>query len=498
MKKPNILVIMTDQQRTDTLSCYRPDGICQTPNLDALADDGVVFHNAYTTCAVCSPARASLHTGLFPSKHGMESNVYGNGCVVHELVDCPELLSRRLQSQGYSTGYTGKWHLGNGADTSELAWVNSKYPRNYIENGTVPSDVGFEGDDFPGHGSGGYRYPQFLDYLKDNKLQLTFNDETRHRRSLPCSHTQYAEITSPIESTMEYYLVDRAIDLIRMMKSRTEPFCFMLNFWGPHEPYYAPTQYLDLYRNKPIPAWDNYEDPLIDKPKIHNIFRRDDVGWEFFEEALRYNYGFLTSIDAQIGRLFDFLKALNLYDDMTIIMTADHGDSQGCHAGIENKSVHMYEEIMRIPLLVKDGSRSGGQDVSDFANTCDVYSTILDYAGSGKSEQERDGRSLRPIVENRAAGWKDSEVSEGLGVTSMLCSSRMLRYKHYKYVFYSGGIDELYDLENDPLEIKNLAEMKDFSNLLHEMKVKLAKELKLKNDPLWGPYCKVSGIGYVD
>ena len=105
--RPNIIVIFTDQHRTDTLSCYDPNTLCQTPHLNAIAEQSTVFSEAYTVCAVCSPARASLQTGLYPHAHGVETNIYNSGCRIHELPDTDYLLSRRLLQAGYSVGYTG-------------------------------------------------------------------------------------------------------------------------------------------------------------------------------------------------------------------------------------------------------------------------------------------------------------------------------------------------------------------------------------------------------
>ena len=112
--RPNIILILTDQHRLSAVGCYGRTP-CQTPNIDRLAREGARFETAYTVCPVCSPARATIMTGLYPHRHGICSNIYNLGNSVHELPDSPDLLSRRLQSAGYRCGYTGKWHLGNGS-----------------------------------------------------------------------------------------------------------------------------------------------------------------------------------------------------------------------------------------------------------------------------------------------------------------------------------------------------------------------------------------------
>ncbi|MGL6174493.1 MAG: sulfatase-like hydrolase/transferase, partial [Cellulosilyticaceae bacterium] len=180
-KKKNILLIFTDQHRADSLSCYNSNTLCHTPYIDQLASESVVFNNAYTTCPVCSPARSSLFSGFYPSKTGMESNLYQSGSRTHELQDTPYLLSRRLQTLDYQLGYTGKWHLGVGRDkqaSCEGRSIVAQQKKGYMDTaayenyGTLPTDIGFIGDDFPGHGCGGWGYPQFQEYLSENNLEV--------------------------------------------------------------------------------------------------------------------------------------------------------------------------------------------------------------------------------------------------------------------------------------------------------------------------------------
>lgn len=452
--KTNILFILTDQQRADTLSCYDQNTQCQTPHLDAIAGQSTVFQNAYTVCAVCSPARASLQTGYYPHAHGVETNIYERGCLIHELPDREYLLSRRLQEAGYATGYTGKWHLGLGGPSSGFYFNELRSAMVPAYSG-LPSDVGYEGDDFPGHGGGGYQYELYKDYLEKNGLSFDIADLNKE----DTWHTITGEVTSPIESTNEYFLVEQAIHYIEQFRLRDQPFCFQLHFWGPHSPFYAPAQYLDIYRDMEMSPWPNFDEDRQLKPTYQDAFRRPDQPWSFWENSLRYYYGFMSSIDAQIGRLMAYLNDTGLYDDTAIIFSADHGDSQGCHGGIENKSYHMYQEAVRIPLFVKPGRPDSTQHNTDaFAITCDIYSTILDLAGvSLELAEAGHGRSLQPFLQREEPDdWRDVVVSEGASATPVICTHRMIRRGDWKYVFYASGVDELYNLRDDPWEITNL------------------------------------------
>jgi len=487
--RPNILLIFTDQNRADMLSCYNPDSICQTPHLDAIAEQSTVFHEAYTVCAVCSPARASLQTGLYPHAHGVETNIYNRGCLVHELPDAEYLLSRRLSQAGYSAGYTGKWHLGEGGASAfdRVGGLRSTYAP---QHSGMPTNLGYEGDDFPGHGGGGYKYPEYQEYLQANGLSFDVADKDNYGGG----HTTTGEVTSPLESTNEYYLVNQAIHYIDDFRERDQPFCFQLNFWGPHEPFFAPTEFLDLYRHVEIPPWPNFSETGGDKSSFHDRFRREDKPWSFWENSLRYYYGFMSSIDAQIGRLVAYLKENDLYDNTAIIFSADHGDSQGCHGGVENKSYHMYQETMRIPLFIKP-PRPGSRrvDVNALVHTCDLYASMLDLAGLPiEICQEGAGRSLIPFVEGHSPDdWRQSLMSEGLSCTHALCSHRMIRHGHWKYVFYAAGTDELYDLKQDPWEVTNLIDRPEHQPKLKELQMLLLQSMTDSNDPLRLDYTRL-------
>lgn len=487
LSQPDILLIVTDQQRIDTLSCYGETN-CETPHLNALAERSVVFHNAYTSCPVCTPARASLMTGLYPSRHGMATNIYQPGCTIHEIPDTDELLSRKLIDAGYACGYTGKWHLGEGPLHS-VPKVVPEVIQSRQAGGSLPSLLGFYGDDFPGHGGGGYDYPQFVDYLCDQGINFELADVVEEFSHNGRWHTSWGEVTSPIESTVEHFLVERTICLLDDLRRRGQPWCMQLHFWGPHEPFYAPTQFMDQYRRQSFKPWESFYEQPVNKPSVHEMWRRRDKDWSFFEESLRHYYGFMSSIDFQIGRLLDWMARENILDNTLVIFTADHGDSQGCHGGIENKAIHMYEEIVRVPLLVKPPCL---QDRSDtridqrcFSSTCDLYSTILDAAGVTTADAERDGRSLLPLLRGDLPDdWPEEVVVEGAGIVDVLHTQRMIRRGDLKYVFNVADVDELYDLSADPNELTNNIDHPAYERALRGMREALSTWMSKHDDGL--------------
>lgn len=498
----NIIFICTDQHRADSIGAYDPETLCQTPYLDSLGKESVVFDHAYASCPVCSPARCSMQTGLFPSKTGMESNLYQTGSRTHELQDVPYLLSRRLERAGYVMGYTGKWHLGFGKDKEKSAEgliLMERMRRGYMEGaaylgyGTMPTDVGYLGDDFPGHGNGGWAYPQFQDYLAENGLTLSIIDEGPKRR--PGDHSYWGEVVSPIETTIEYFLVERAIALVEEMCATGKPFFLNLNFWGPHEPYFAPSEFLDQYRNLKIPEWKSFREPHDGMPRIYELLRRPEADWSFFEQALRHYYACASHIDAQIGRLLDYLKENGLYDETVIIFSADHGDNQGCHGGLENKSYSMYEDTTRIPLFLKPGIAGyHGYRQDALVGTCDIYATILSQANAPEDEGYGDGRDLSGFIEDPEQPWGDEIVTEGMGALDIVMTQRMYRKGSYKYVFNGGDRDQLFDMEMDPLEMDNLAQKPEYAEILLKLKNQFADWMEKNKDPIRAGFCKLNRI----
>jgi arylsulfatase A-like enzyme len=282
---------------------------------------------------------------------------------------------------------------------------------------------------------------------------------------------------------MDYFLIERSKKYISDFKERGKPFCFQTHFWGPHASAMPPKEVMDKYRDVEIPPSPSWEDSLVDKPRIHNLWRRHEKDWPYFQEFIRHYWAYMESIDTQIGRLLDFLKEENLYDNSWIIFTADHGDSQGCHRGLENKSIHMYEETTRIPLIVKAPAKyeSGGRR-NQPVGTCDIYATMLDIAGIDLTNDDGDGMSLVPLMKDQNAPWRDATVTECFGLSGISFSQKMIRSGSLKYVFNSGDIDELYDLDKDPYELHNCINDANRQEDLKAMRDKLCAWMEEHDD----------------
>jgi len=448
----NILFIFTDQHRCDAVGTYGAP-VCKTPNLDRLAGRGVVFDRAYTTCSVCSPARGTIMTGQYPHTHKVTTNIHGPGCEMSEFQVAPHILPEQLKGAGYNLGYAGKWHLG----------VKS-----------LPKHFGFEGHNFPGHGGGGFKYPEFNEYLKSRGLSYEIEEKTLsggHRGGV---------IHGPVEATVPYFLAEEVIRRMdrfaKDFREKGRPFFIWCNFWGPHPPYLATEEYVRMYEDVPIPEHGNFRDDKQNKPAIHRKVMRPDCvdrPWEFWQDRIRLSHAFTTMIDDQIGRILGHLSDLGLDGDTLVVFAADHGDALGMHGGLMDKCYFMYEETYRIPMIIAAPGMRSGEREQRFVSLADVMPTILDAAGITPPDTVQ-GRSLFPLLDGDSGdiSWRDHVVAEAHGM-HLLVSQRMIRHGHYKYVFNATDIDEFYALDNDPWEMNNLVDDPAYREVRHRMMVML-------------------------
>jgi arylsulfatase A-like enzyme len=495
--RPNILLIMTDQHRLSAIGAYRDsplcgDTPCRTPHIDRLAAEGVRFDTVYTTCPVCSPARGSVITGLYPHAHGISSNAHNLGSSVHELPDGPNLLPRKLAELGYSSGYTGKWHLGNGATTAFGADVDP----------ALPTSRGFVGQDFGGHGGGGFGCDEYQDYLREQGLSHEVKPWSENTKQI----LPTGELAGPVESTVPYFLADHTRSLIDRFSAEEAPYFIWHNFWGPHGPYYSPTEYVDRYRNVDIPPWPNYDWPSRSTPGPHHVKihpEHESLTWADWATAIRYYYAFTTLIDQQIGRIYAHLESTGQLDNTVIIFTSDHGETAGSHGGLTDKGWQHFEEIQRIPMIVRfpDG-RHAGETREGLISLADVYPTILDLAGEGSGPADTEGlpedtadvstgihgQTVLPLVNDPSTPWRDHLVIEFGGVNNLAATLRTLVKGGFKYGYSAGFPDQLYDLTSDPHETTNLVESPDHRARLNDLRQTLSDWMQENRDPVRGIY----------
>ena len=275
----------------------------------------------------------------------------------------------------------------------------------------------------------------------------------------------YATSTTEPEESRDGQLTTRAIGLIEEQASWEEPWCLYVGWTNPHDPYIAHDKYLRQYQERfgdpsSIPQIPSYRDDLCDKPNIYRRLHEQLWGhlpWDEVAQMIRHYSAMVTFLDEQLGKLLQALERTGQAENTIVIYTSDHGDYVGAH-GLFAKGVGAFDEAYRVPLLVRwpAGLSQPGRTVDAFTSLLDVGPTLLELCGA-EPLAEQHGQSLVPFLRGETpADWPDDFVGEFLGHENFY-TQRQVRTRTHKFVWNAFDYDELYDLEADPYETRNLA-----------------------------------------
>ena len=480
---PHILFLMTDQQRLDTVSCYGQNDIVKTPHIDALAARGVRFDGAFTPTAICSPARASFYTGLYPHKHGVTEN----GRCLNEGV---RGINHYLDEAGYASGYAGKWHVDQ-------------------ERG--PSDLGFTGKDFLGYafpgskvipglqfGAAPLNKPNYYEvYLKENGFAPKVTERYVGTNPGCQSQEMHALHDGPVESCIEYFVAEEAIRVARDLSAGDKPFFLWANFWGPHTPCLVPEPYYSMYNPEDIPEHPSYRETFENKPRVQSIIERmwglGDLGWEGFQQIAARYYGHCTLIDDMVGRIVAALDEMGELDNTIIIYTADHGDCLGAHKLIE-KGEFMYDEIYRIPLVVAHPDCANpGSTNDDLLYLQEITCSILDAAGIDVPEA-LDGQSFLNAMTGQGGSNGREDVYCVFNRHFTTPMQRMVRTRTHQFTFNPNDIGELYDLEKDPYQLENRYGDPAYDDVRRDLMDRMGRHMQDLKDPVHSWFQRMSPV----
>jgi arylsulfatase A-like enzyme len=492
----NFLLIITDQHRADHLGCYG-NTIVQTPNIDALAKRGWRSNRFYVANPACMPNRATLMTGRMPSVHRVRSNGIP---LSQDATTFVELLA----AAGYHTVSSGKIHLqpmlGDGPILKKSIGGTTPPPPELkdVWHGPDPRDYDQERinrwQDDPKH-------DLKLPYYGFQEVHLTMSHadgahgnygrwrEARHpgadklvgpENALPqqgISALQAWRTAVPEALYSTSYIKEQAVGFLQRHHANGDgkPFFLHCSFNDPHHPFTPPGRYWDMYDpdKMPLPAAFQASRGVPPPPLAHLIAERDEgradrQSWMLqavterdVREATALTYGSITMIDDAIGEILGTLERLGLADNTVVIFTSDHGDYMGDHQLMFKGPIH-YDGLIRVPFIWADpqGMR---RDVScdALAGTLDIGATVLARAGLAPSHGMQ-GRNLLPLVENRVESVRQAIVVEEDNQRTFLGFERPVRMRtlvtdRWRLTVYRGvSWGELYDLENDPLEMTNL------------------------------------------
>ena len=446
---PNIVLIHSDQHRYDCLGC-NGHPLLQTPNLDRLGREGANFSAAFTPTAICSPARACLLTGCWPSQHGCLS-IPSAEIYRPARADLP-LLSRVMHEAGYWQGYVGKYHQELAANPTELGYDEyvgqGRYHKWRAEQGLPP---------FP-KGTGPFDYFGNVD------------------RGVTPEQTQLGWGASVAIGMIESAAGDPA----------GRPFLVRWDPSQPHLPCVPPEPYASMYPPEQIAPWESFGDTLEAKPYIQAQQRRnwkvEGWTWPQWAPTVSAYLGEISLLDAQVGRILDALDRLGLAENTVVVYTCDHGDLCGGH-GMMDKHFVMYDDVMRVPLLLRwPGRIAAGQSCDAFVSHAIDLPTTLAVAAGVEVPQTFAGKDLLAVLDGRDPNPRPDIYGQWSGGQFGSYTQRMVRDRRWKYVWNATACDELYDLAADPGETCNRAQSADAAETLARLRSRLVEWMEATDD----------------
>ncbi len=460
-RDPNILLILTDQQRVDTLG-FMGRTPCRTPNMDRLAREGISFDRALTPSPLCGPARAALFTGLYPHQTGMMDN--------GSRLDVEPVVSNALRERGYHLDYVGKWHLDIEGDVVS-AWFDRA-----IGNSLA--------------------YKDFEAWCRENDQMeaMILNDrDLRTHRSPHMTRPHTKVMPLDPSTTHEAWLTDFSLDYLAT-RPADRPFFMVLSYQGPHPPFKIPEPYYSMYDPEAIPEPPNFPQggrPLPGKPLanttsyFHQIWLDHGDSWDAWKKSVAVYWGFVTMIDDQIGRLLQAVEEQGILDDTLIVFTTDHGEFLG-NQGLWQKMMP-YEEAIRVPLIMRYPPRiRAGLRSQAVVSLVDIMPTIMSVVGESVPQNIL-GRDLSPAFQDGAEFQGDAyrfSEQQPHGEWHQAVAWRLVTNSRYKYVWNQGDLDELYDLREDPHELRNRIHSPGAQDVVERLQTRLLAWMVETEDPL--------------
>ncbi len=432
-RKPNFLIFMIDQVPQDF---FRPGHPCRMDRVQALAREGLSFDHAYTPSPHCCPARATFMTGLYPTRHGVFNNIDTNTAFQHNLNPGVKVFSEGLVDSGYRCALAGKWHITNDRTPGDCGMT---------EYGSFAKKEKRPSPEHPG------------------SLQPPFPATPKIRRKgwpdSPARGPALKDVT--VEQTPWYAsTIEPGIQALKDLTAQADPWCLFvstdMNYGTP-----VPAEIAALYDPEKIELPASHGDNLADKPRIYQRMRRqlwDQLDEHEKKKSLAHYYALCTLQDRYFGKLLDALDASGQADDTVALFLSDHGDYGFAH-GLAHMGIPGFRQAYNVPAVMRwpNGIKNPGRRVEAFVTLADFAPTFLDLAGH-QSDTTFTGRSLRPHLEDQPTppDWPDAVFSQTKG-NECYFTQRIVSTKRHKYVANWFDYDELYDLENDPDEMVNLA-----------------------------------------
>ena len=505
MTRPNILLIMTDQQRADHTG-FGGNTTVKTPHLDALAARGKVFDRAYVANPICMPNRASIMTGMMPSRHGTVMNgiTLDPGC---------NTFAKVARQAGYRTALIGKAHLqvmndvpeatqailGNDPadDGLELGWPEGWDRYENMESWrqaaiNMPEDfygfdhvrlTVFHADLCSGH---------YYQWLKDKGIDPALIQGPKVAQRSDFETQQVWQTSTPAELYPSAYVAEEACDFIKKQRSTNEPFLLKVSFPDPHHPFTPPGKYWDMYDPADMELPDTFYDDHTKSPPIFRHFtenRGDGAHLMMpfspteaqYRQMLAAEYGMISMIDDSVGRIIAALSESGELQDTIIVFTSDHGDMFGDHGLMLKVGMH-YEGCIRVPLFITGPGIEPGRTQS-IVSSVDIAPTLIEAMGE-KPYFGMAGIDLEPILKDSEVSVRDRVLIEEEHIFDDVMTGRPMNLrsvvtKEARLTVREGNapFGELFDLAADPSEMQNLFDEPHAATLQSDMLGELSQAM---------------------
>ncbi|MFW6308379.1 MAG: sulfatase-like hydrolase/transferase [bacterium] len=443
----NILIIHTDQHRYDCMGVLNDD--LETPNIDKLAQDGVLYENSFCSFPICTPSRYSFLSGLYAHEH-LGAN---NHCTLPAGIDTfPEILKEK----GYNTKAVGKMH----------------FTPTYL-------DVGFEEMELAEQNGPGRFDDDYHSYLKENDLidKIDLMDQVQeYREQAP---DEYWESFGALESNLSEehhsttWIGDRAVAAVKEWEGNKN--LLMAGFIKPHHPFDPPHPWSDMYDPDQLSLVEGWTEKCNPQDlEMGGYFSYDELDEQATRKAMAMYYGSISHIDYQVGRIIDILKQKGMYEETMIVFTSDHGDYLGFHH-LLLKGNYMYDPVVKVPLIIKYPQQKQENTISDsLVNNIDLAPTILEEVG-----YER-GTDMKGINIKENNGERKFIFAE-----TPRAEQYMIRSEQYKLILCkTEEKSQFFDLNKDPYELNNLYHDKEYKEKVEEFKKSLTEWILFEKSSL--------------
>ena len=451
MRRPNILIVMTDHQRGDTVL---PEHPCRTPNLDRFGKEGVIFTDAYCPSPHCCPARATFMTGTYPSTHGVWNNIRNPHRLSAGVRPEVPMWSTDLRAAGYDLVYGGKWHVSTTESPADRGWrelpicaernaLHGETWDSYAANARHPRTGGRAWGEIVRRG-----WPQYRAFG-------TMQDEN---------------------ASFDQRVVRQAMEELPKLAARQNPWCMFAGLIGPHDPYFVPQRHIERHALSDIPLPASYGDTMADKPGLYRRARQSIWGQfsgDEVRDTIRHFWAYCSWLDELFGQLLECLEATGQAENTLVLYCSDHGDYCGEH-GLFCKSLPCFKGAYHVPWVMRwpQGIATPGRRVNRFVSLADASPTFLELAGIA-TDRHSAGSSLVPFLRNEEpAVWRDAVYTQCNGV-EIYANQRSITTATHKYVHNMFDFDELYDLRADPHEMVNRINDASLAPVLEELSRKL-------------------------